>query len=51
MGLFTKKMNQLVYENVRTITSLPIKRIFKRYYSNQHFPDFYLQDGGENQLE
>jgi len=47
---YSQKMNQLVYENVRTITSLPIKRIFKRYYSNQHFPDFYLQDGGENQL-
>ena len=23
---------------------------FKRYYSNQHFSEFYLQDGGENPL-
>ena len=27
----------LVYENVHTITSLPIKRRSKRCYSNQHF--------------
>jgi len=39
-----------VYENVHTITSFPIKG-FKRYYSNQHFSEFYLQDGGEKQLE
>jgi len=25
--------------------------VFKRYFSNQHFSEFYLQDGGENQLE
>jgi len=48
-GVIHIKLNQLVYENAYTITSLPIK-VFKRYYSNQHFPEFYPQDGGENQL-
>ena len=24
--------------------------VFKRYYSNRHFLEFYLQRGGENQL-
>ena len=24
--------------------------VYKRCYSNQHFSEFYLQDGGENQL-
>jgi len=41
---------QLVYENVHTITSLPVKRI-KRYYSNQPFSEVYPQNGGENQPE
>jgi len=40
------KLNQLVYENIHTIISLAIKR----YCSDQHFSEFYLQDGGENQL-
>ena len=40
-GVIHIKLNQLVYEN---------KRIFKRYYSNQHFSDFYPQNGGGNQL-
>ena len=31
-----------VYENVHTITSLPITR-FKHYYSNQHLSEFYLK--------
>jgi len=25
--------------------------VFKRFYSNQHYSEVYLQDGGENQLE
>ena len=43
------KLNQLVYENVHTTTRLPIS-VFKRYCycSNQHFSEFYLQDGGKN---
>ena len=24
--------------------------VFKRYHSDKHFSDFYLQDGGKNQL-
>jgi len=24
--------------------------VFKRYHSNKHFSEFYLQDGGKNQL-
>jgi len=39
------KLGQLVYKNVLTI-----KSVFKRYYSNQHLSEFYLQDGGENWL-
>ena len=27
------------------------KRVFKRYHSDKHFSQFYLQDGGKNQLE
>jgi len=23
---------------------------FKRYHSDKHFPEFYLQDGSKNQL-
>jgi len=33
------KLNQLVQENVRIITDLPIKRI-KRYHSDKNFLDF-----------
>jgi len=44
------KLNQLVQENVRIITDLPIKRI-KRYHSDKNFLDFFcLQNGGKNQL-
>ena len=38
-GVVHIKSNQLVYDNVHTITSLPIKRI-KRCYSNQYFQSF-----------
>ena len=31
------KLNQFVYKKNVTIISVPIKRIFKRYCSNQHF--------------
>ena len=24
--------------------------VFKRYHSDKHFKEFYLQDGGKNQL-
>jgi len=34
------KLNQLVQENVRIITDLPIKRI-KRYHSDKNFLDFF----------
>ena len=47
-GVIHIKLNQLVCDNVHAIASLPTKRVFKRYYSNQHFSEFYLQDGGEN---
>ena len=33
--LFAKKLNRLVYENVRTIISLPIKRIYATSHSSQ----------------
>ena len=33
------KLNQLVLENVRMITDLPTKRIFKRYHSDKHFSE------------
>ena len=42
------KLNPLVYENVHIITDK--QSVFKRYHSDKHFSDFYLQDGGENQL-
>ena len=48
-GVIHIKLNQLVYENVHAITSLPLKRI-KRYYTANIFSEYYLQDGGENQL-
>jgi len=31
------------------ITDLPIKH-FKRYHSDKHFSELYLQNGGKNQL-
>jgi len=31
------------------ITDLPIN-VFKRYRGDKHFSEFYLQDGGKNQL-
>ena len=31
------------------ITHLP-KSVFKHYHSGEHFLEFYLQDGGKNQL-
>jgi len=31
------------------VTDLPTKR-FKRYHSDKHLSEFYLQDGGKNQL-
>ena len=31
------------------ITDLP-PSVFKRYHSDKHFSEFYLQDGGKNQL-
>jgi len=49
--LFKYKLNQSVYENVRMIADLPTERsLFKRYHSDEHFSQFYLQDGGKNQL-
>jgi len=29
---------------------LPTERVYKRYHSDKHFSEFYLQHGGENQL-
>ena len=49
-GVVHTELNRLVYENVHMTTSLPIKRIFKCYYSNLHFSEFYPQDGGGNRL-
>jgi len=31
------------------ITVLP-KKVFKRYHSDKHFLEIYLQDGGKNKL-
>jgi len=39
-----------VYENVHTITSLPIKRILSAITVTRISRSFYLQDGGEKQL-
>jgi len=49
-GVIHTKLIQLVYESVHTIISLYQQNVFKRYYSNGHFSEFYLQDGGENKL-
>ena len=49
-GVIHRKLSQLFYENAHTTANLPTKRVFKRYFSNQHFSEFYLQDGGENRL-
>jgi len=40
----------LVYENVCMITIACQQRVFRRYHSEKHLSDFYLQDGGEYQL-
>ena len=40
----------MVYENVCTIISLPIKRISVISHSEKHLSEFYPQDGGESQL-
>jgi len=32
------------------ITDLPTIKRFKHYQSDKHFSEFYLQDGGKNQL-
>jgi len=42
--------SSIVYENVHTITSLPIKRISSAITVTRISRSFYLQDGGENQL-
>ena len=41
-----------VQENVHMITELQTKCItnFKRYHSDKHFSEVYLQDGGKNKL-
>ena len=45
------KLNQLVWENVYwSLTCQQSVGLFKRYYSSKHFTEFYLQDGGKNQL-
>jgi len=44
------KLNQLFWENVHTITDLYQQSVFKRYHSDKHFSEFYLEDGGKNQL-
>ena len=43
------KLNQLLKENVHVIADLPTKRIWAHHY-DKHFSEFYLQDGGRNQV-
>jgi len=43
------KSNQLVQENVRTITDIPTKRIY-RYHSNKHFSQLLPTRWRQNQL-
>jgi len=45
-------LNQFVYENVHVMTSLITyqQRVLKHYHRDMHFSEFYLQDGGKNQL-
>jgi len=44
------ELNQLVYENVHTITDLPTERFLALSQRQTFLKQFYLQDGGENQL-
>jgi len=45
------KLNQLVLKNVHMTYQLTYQQsVFKRYHSDKHFEEFYLQDGGKNQL-
>jgi len=43
------KLNQLLKENVHVIADLPTKRIWA-HHNDKHFSEFYLQDGGRNQV-
>ena len=45
------KLNQIVQENVHMVTDFNIVQDkFKCYHSDKHFSEFYLQNGGKNQL-